>query len=481
MKALKYALIGFGTVALIVGAVVAYLLVTFDPRDYEPRIGAMVKEQTGRTLHIAGEFSLSFWPDIGVRLGAVSLSERDSEERFADAENVRFTVKLAPLFSRTLIAEDLLVQGAHVRITRFTDGRLNIDDLFRSAGPTPTFDIARVKVQRSTLSYRNLLVEKRYEVTAVEVETGRLANVVVTPVKVSFAVRDDAKAFEMATALQGRLALDLGRRFYSIEQATVDMKGRVAEINGLSAQLKGNVAARAAAGELEATSVTLTSDGSLRGEQIQANMQAPKLRWSAGSLVLDSPTASLSSTGSAGNTRVAIASPSVAVRSESVVADTATVELDANRGDTAVNVSMQSAVEVQTDAVTLVLPKLESKVRVHGAGLPANGLSGTLAGHARFDLPHQAARASLAGVLGGSRVKADLAATGFAAPVYRFAVEVDQLDMDRFAQGRPSRAADSGGFDVSALSKLPATGTLHIGTLTSGGLKARNVKMSVKP
>ena len=481
MKALKYALLGFAVVALVVGAGVAYLVATFDPRDYEPRLSAMVKERTGRTLRIAGEFSLSFWPDIGVRLGAVSLSERDSEERFAEAEAVRFTVKLVPLFSRRLVTEDLLVQGAHVRITRFADGRLNIDDLFRGGGPTPVFDVGRIKVERSTLSYRDEATHKRYELSAIELETGRVSSVSVTPLKVSLALRDEAKTFDARAALQGRLSLDLVQRLYSIEQARVDITGRIGEFQALSAELEGNVAARAATGELEATNVAMTATGGFRGERIEASAHAPKLRWSTGSLFVDSPGASLNAAGPAGKTHLSIASPSVVAQAESLMAEAATVELGVSRRNNAVNVSMTSPLEVQTTAGTLVLAKLESKVRVQGAGLPANGLSGVLAGSARLDLRGEVAQASLAGTVSGSRVKADLTATGFAVPVYRFAVELDRLDVDRFLPGRPQGAGAGAAFDISDLSKLPATGTLHIGTLTTGGLKARNVKVSVKP
>src|SRR5215210_6666169 len=126
MKILKYALLGAGGLALLVACVVAYLAFTFEPRDYQPRMVEFVKEKTGRTLDIAGALELTYWPDIGVRLARVSLSERASAEPFADVEDARFSVKLMPLLAGQLVATDLRITGAHIRITRYQDGRLNI-------------------------------------------------------------------------------------------------------------------------------------------------------------------------------------------------------------------------------------------------------------------------------------------------------------------------------------------------------------------
>jgi AsmA protein len=480
MKALKYALLGVGAIALVGLALAAYLIATFDPRDYEPQISAYVKEKTGRRLRIGGDFKLAFWPDVGVKLGSVSVSERDSDERFADAAEVRLTVKLKPLFSRVLVVEDLLVEAAHVRITRFADGRLNIDDLLSSEGPPPQFDIGRVRVLRSAVSYHDVATHARYELTAVELETGRLTTPIVTPVKLSLAAHDAAKTFAVTSKLEGRLGIDLAESRYALEQATLELTGDVPEVSRLAARLKGSFSARPKAREVQVTALGVAASGEIRGEQIEADVHILKLSARASSLAAQSVDGLLTVSSPAGSTRVTLAAPALVREGHSIVAEAATLELDAARGEHALRASLASRVDAQIDTGTVTLPKLDAKVTMRSAGLPVQGLSGTLTGQVRFESTTQTAETALSGTFAGSRVKAEIAAAGFATPVYRFTVDVDRIDLDRYATRAASRSSGGSDFDLSSVATLPASGTVHIGTLTTGGLKARNVKLAVK-
>ncbi|MGZ5127814.1 MAG: AsmA family protein, partial [Burkholderiales bacterium] len=198
MKILKSALLGAGVLALVLIGALAYLAFSFEPRDYQPRIVQFVKDKTGRTLDIQGGVELSFWPDIGVRMGRVSLSERASTEPFADIDDARFSVKLLPLLSHELVANDIRIRGARIRIIRYEDGRLNIDDLFKSEGDTLQFDIGRVTVEGSALSYSDLRSGKRYELSGVGLETGRLTNGIETPVTLMYSAKDAAQSFDVS-------------------------------------------------------------------------------------------------------------------------------------------------------------------------------------------------------------------------------------------------------------------------------------------
>src|SRR5688572_18416342 len=93
-KALKYVFITLSALALTLAALVVYVAATFDPRDLHPRAIDFVRDKTGRTLEIRGTTALSFWPDVGVRLNDLSLSERGSSETFTSIEGARITLKL---------------------------------------------------------------------------------------------------------------------------------------------------------------------------------------------------------------------------------------------------------------------------------------------------------------------------------------------------------------------------------------------------
>src|SRR5204863_8543424 len=120
-------------------------------RGLHPRAIELVREKTGRTLEVRGETALSFWPNIGVRLRDLALTERGSTETFATLETARVTLELLPLLRREIVATELAISGARVQITRDVEGRLNIEDLFAGEGGPPHFDIGRVAIERSVL------------------------------------------------------------------------------------------------------------------------------------------------------------------------------------------------------------------------------------------------------------------------------------------------------------------------------------------
>src|SRR5688572_25985217 len=208
-KALKYTFIALTALSLTLAAVVAYVAATFDPRDLHPRAIDLVRDKTGRTLEIRGTTELSFWPDVGVRLNDLSLSERGSSETFAGIERARITLELGALLRREIVATELTLAGAHIRVTRDEHGRLNIADLFEGEGGPPRFDVGRVGIERSTLTYRDATSGAQYELGAIALETGRIAPGVVTPLSLVGVLTDADGAFRMQLKLKTRLELDL--------------------------------------------------------------------------------------------------------------------------------------------------------------------------------------------------------------------------------------------------------------------------------
>jgi AsmA protein len=481
MKVLKYALLGLAALALVAAIAIAYLAFTFDPRDYQPRIVELVREKTGRTLDIAGEIRLSVWPDLGIRLGAVSLSERGSDERFADVENVRLTVKLMPLLSRELTVEELLVQGAHVRVTRFSDGRLNIDDLFKSEGGTPAFDVGRVKLERSAITYRDLSTGKQYEVSDISLETGRVANAVATPLKAAFSASDTEHTFDVTSALEGRLTVDPGRQRYAFDEAALVIKGHVAGVTSAVLQVKGSFAADLKGGEFKAAPLSAVISGTTGGETIDVSVAAAAAVFGPTQAYAEPVTASVRASGATGATRVDLEMSRLQREADTISATAAAWELDLRRGTRTVQLSTTSAIEASISQRTLQLTRLDTKLSASGAPLPGKGVTGAFTGKASLDIAKEGVHASLNGRIDESRIKAEIDAAGFAAPVYTFAVEIDQLDTDRYAAATPARKSSTGALDVSSLSELPATGTLSIGVLKTAGVKASNVRLVIKP
>jgi AsmA protein len=130
------------------------------------------------------------------------------------------------------------------------------------------------------------------------------------------------------------------------------------------------------------------------------------------------------------------------------------------------------------------------EVDASGAAAGMTKLALNLKGSAAVDIAKEQAQANLAGKVIDSNIKAKLNVANFAAPVIRFDVEVDQLDLDRYLAQQPAgkgaptakqkKPEKEEPFDLSGLKALNAAGTLKIGSLKANNVKASNVSAEVK-
>src|SRR6185295_10938015 len=127
-------------------------------------------------------------------------------------------------------SDEVVIVGARVNIVRYEDGRLNVDDFLKGEGGVPPFDIGRFALERSVIVYRDAASARRYELSRVDLVTGRVANNVATPVTLAFAARDSEEKFQAEVALKGRLTFDLERGLYALQQASVQVKGQTSEV-----------------------------------------------------------------------------------------------------------------------------------------------------------------------------------------------------------------------------------------------------------
>lgn len=481
-KLLKCALYGLACVTLALAGAILYLVLTFDPRDYHARIVEFVRDKTGRTLDIRGDIELSVWPDLAVRLGALTLSERDSAEPFASVESARLTLRLAPLIDRELVVSELVLVGARVTIVRFEDGGLNVDDLLQGDGSTPQFDIGRVAVERSTIVYRDLRSGEGYVADDLALETGRLANGVVTPVELASRLRDERGTFDVTAAVQGRLELDSGARRYTLDQASVKLDGRIPGVHDLAFRAKGNAAFEGTPGAFLVRAFEATLEGTHGTNALEIALKAANLRLTAGTGTAETLRMALAAKGAGGTTDVTFATAALSRAQDHIGADAATFDVVLERGLHRYQGRIATGLAAEIVARKLTLTGLSADFVATGQRLPRQGVAGAVSGDAHLDFAQQTVRLDIAGKVAHSTVKVRLTSTGFSAPVYSFAVGVDRLDLDRYAPtGRPRQVTQDAHNDLLApFADLPATGSLDVGVLTAAGMTARNVRLALQ-
>lgn len=186
----KLALALAALIALLgLAAGVAYAL--FDAAAIKRHLVEQVAAKTGRTLAIAGEVSLSLWPEVAVSAGQVSLSEADGKTGFAALESLRVAVAVMPLLAGKVEAREIGIDGLALTLVKRRDGKLNIDDLTggqaaqnQPGGPQKAapaggsqplqVDIAGLALRDARFTWRDEMAGKTTKLSALDFSTGRV-------------------------------------------------------------------------------------------------------------------------------------------------------------------------------------------------------------------------------------------------------------------------------------------------------------------
>jgi AsmA protein len=427
MKALKYIGMAFAVIVLILGALIAYVVFTFDAARIKQEAAQAVLAKTGRTLTIDGDLALSFWPSLGVKVDKVTLSEHNSKDRFAAFDSAHVALRLLPLLSKQVVAEKIELDGLNLVLIRDKDGHLNIDDLLGgkkdngATTPPPEFDIAGLAINNAQIEWRDEFGKNakgsNLKIADLDLSTGHAtgnkAGLRVESLKLATQGKLDADNFDLALDVP-----DFARKGEQLIAAKVE----------LNANLKG--ASRSATVNLAVSDI----NGTLQALNI-------------GGLALD---------------------------------------LDARLGDKSLKGNLKSPLKLDLETSTIELADLSGVLALDMPGLPSHPLklpikarikseyskpavSGNLT--TQFDETHLDARFN---VIGGSSPNS--------APNIGIELDIDKLNIDKYLPPTTAKQEKSGDdrIDLSALKAINANGSLHIGELQVKSVKARNLRITFK-
>lgn len=488
MKIVKYLLIACGGLIVVVGGVVAYIAATFNPNSYKPQVIQMVKDKKQRDLKLEGDIKLKFWPSIGADLGKISLSEFKSDKEFAAVDSLRVSLKLMPLLSKKLVVDEVEIKGVRATIVKFKDGRMNIDDLLSKEEKKQEqfeFDIDHVAVENAALTYRDEAQGAQYALSNVNLKTGRIAPNVPGKIDLSMTIQGNKPKVDISIALKTKLTFDLEQQVFSLQDMGLDAKGAAADINNLNVKATGGVLAKLKAGELTTDKLAVAMTGVSGKDNLDIKFDAPKLQITKDKAIGDKVTVAAKITGPGGVTIANVVLPSIEGTAAAFKSAGMTLDLDIKQGDQTIKAKVTSPLSGNFQTQQISLPQLGINVTATGPNLPGKSISGSLTGSASVNGSKQQVQANLAGKVADSTIKAVVSVNGFVPPGVTFDVDIDQLDLDRYApQGGGAQAGKGGGadapIDLTALRSLRANGKLRIGSLKASNLKASNVRLDFK-
>jgi AsmA protein len=402
----------------------------------------------------------------------------------------------------------VVLSGLAVDLVRFKDGRTNFDDLVQAEakkdekpGPKPApggtplaIDVGGIALKDAAIGWRDERDGTDVRLSAVDLETGRIASGV--PGRLKLDAKVDGKQPAMRVHVEGSTGYVLDFARGAVALSTLDLKvaGDAPGAAGLDARVKGEkLDLDPEAKRFDLSGIELAAKSK---DGLDAQFSIPKL-----ALAPDraegkaaSGTVKLARPGQAVDAKLSLSA--LEAKGKTIQFSRFDIDLDAKTGELAVQGKLGTPVTLNLDASQVLLPGIAGDVTVSGPDIPNKTLRVALKGGARADWAKQNANAELAAKLDESNIQAKLAVANWTKPAINFDVVADRLNVDRYLPPKPAAKPAAGGgapapagggtpaaekpFDLAPLKALNANGSIKVGALQVQNLKAENVSVGVK-
>lgn len=186
-----------GVAVLLMVGIVVFVTVLFDPNDYKESIADLIKEQTGRQLRIHEDLKVSFFPWLAVETGRLELSNPPGfdDTRMLELKGLRAGVRLVPLLGRELEIDTVVLIEPTVHLITDGEGNANWQDLTgketasgsEPAGAFGALAVEGVSIENGTFIWEDQQAGSKHTLQRVNVSTGELLSGEPVDVEVGFA------------------------------------------------------------------------------------------------------------------------------------------------------------------------------------------------------------------------------------------------------------------------------------------------------
>ena len=251
-KIIKWCLIAIaGLIGLIVIAVISVPFF-INPNDYKAKISQLVQDQTGRELAIPGDIKLHVSPrlDVTFSLGDIRLaaSKDFTGTPFASSKLAEIKLALWPLLSsKQLQVNNIVLEDVQLNLIRDKEGRTNWQDLITGSKSAPkdkapetskekpaqatdkkslAIDVGAINIKNINVRYQDEQSGQTIELSKFNLNVGHLQEGRPFPIEADFVLNlDDAnrKPLTATISSKGTLTLFLSKQHFIL--ADFSLKG----------------------------------------------------------------------------------------------------------------------------------------------------------------------------------------------------------------------------------------------------------------
>ena len=129
-KIIKLCLTVIGVAVIFVVAIAGIFIATFDANHYKQDLSDIVRDSTGRDLQFYGDVELTFYPALGMELGALSLSNAVGfgSTPMIKVDKVSISVDVASVIAFSPEIDELILDGLKINLQNNNKGVTNWDD-----------------------------------------------------------------------------------------------------------------------------------------------------------------------------------------------------------------------------------------------------------------------------------------------------------------------------------------------------------------
>ena len=243
-KIIRYILLAFGLVIILPIVAVAIFVAVFDANAYKQELSDLVQEHSGRELQFQGDVSLTIYPALGMKLGAMRFANATGfgESPMLSIGEASISVDVLSLLRFAPEIDKLILRDLEINLMRNKAGVNNWDDLLgksESTGagasgggvgkPKPAAGgfaskaaFAGIEIDNLRLLWLDEQAGERYEVTDLDISTGRIALNQSFPMTMHLDARNSA-GLEIAFDLQTDVEFLLEQQRLSLQQMTLTL------------------------------------------------------------------------------------------------------------------------------------------------------------------------------------------------------------------------------------------------------------------
>ena len=484
-KIFKFTAYGLLGIVALVAIVIGYVAVTFNPNDYKSLIVKLVQEKKQRTLDLEGDIKLTFWPKLGANLGKVKLSEHKGSKEFASIDSAKVSLALLPLLKKQLVVDTIYIDGLNVTAVRHKDGSTNFDDLIskdEEESQQIKFDVDGVKVSNTEVRFIDEMNDAQYAINHFNLKTGHVALARPFDVKTSFDLVAQKPNVNAKFDISGNFMADIENKHYIAKKLDASIHGNIATFNNSDISLTGDIDAKPENMELIIDGLKFAFKGNKEGAKFAFNLSAPKLNVQKDVVTGKQAHISFSQEKGGDKINANLSLADVKGSPQAVQSSGIKGELSAKQGSRHIEGKFSSPFTGNIEKLIFDLPKLAGNLNITDPALPKGAMQGAFNLNLHSDLKQEKINTNLAIDVDDLHLKGNVGIASFSNPVYQFNLDLNKLDADKYITKSDKPADNKSGdtpIDLSALKKLNAQGSLHIGDLEVANIKTNDVNLKL--